>query len=163
MLDQRGLAAAGDHAELLDARRARFLDRVLDQRLVDHRQHFLGGRLGGGQETRAEAGDGQNGLAQWLDHNELPLSRRRKRTSPAGGNVALTAGAAAARAGETLSRCRACRHRAAAVPAQQHVARLVDAGGEPVRTAAVRVGGAHQPVVGGADVRLGGARMQAET
>ena len=35
--------------------------------------------------------------------------------------------------------------------AQQHVARLVDAGGQPVRPAAVRMGGAHQPVMGGAD------------
>ena len=68
MLDQRGLAAAGDHAELLDPGRARLLDRVLDQRLVHDRQHFLGHRLGGRQEARAEAGDGQNGFAQRLDH-----------------------------------------------------------------------------------------------
>ena len=64
MFDQRGLAAAGDHAELLDAGGPRFLDRVLDQRLVDDRQHFLGHRLGGGQEPGAQAGDGQNSLAQ---------------------------------------------------------------------------------------------------
>ena len=73
MLHQRGLAAAGDHAELLDAGGARLLDRVLDQRLVHDRQHFLGGRLGGGQESRAEARDGQHGLTQWLDHDGLPL------------------------------------------------------------------------------------------
>ena len=69
MLHQRGLAAAGDHAELLDPGGARLLDRILDQRLVHDRQHFLGGRLGGGQESRAEAGDGQHGFAQWLDHD----------------------------------------------------------------------------------------------
>ena len=69
MLDQRGLAAAGDHAELLDAGGPRFFDRILDQRLIDHRQHFLGDRLGGRQESRAEAGDGQHGFAQWFDHN----------------------------------------------------------------------------------------------
>ena len=99
MFHQRGLAAPGDHAELLDAGRARLLDRVLDQRLVDYGQHFLGHRLGGGQETCAEAGDGQNGLAQWLDHDGLPWSGRkpadatgrRNPTSPAGGNVALIA------------------------------------------------------------------------
>ena len=73
MLDQGGLAAAGHHAELLDPGGARFLDGVLDQRLVDDRQHFLGHRLGGGQEAGAQAGDGQHGLAQWLDHGGVPL------------------------------------------------------------------------------------------
>ena len=46
MVDQRGLAAAGDHAELLNASGARFLDRVLDQWLVDDRKHFLRHGLG---------------------------------------------------------------------------------------------------------------------
>ena len=63
MFDQRGLAAAGDHAELLDAGGARFFDRILDQRLVDDGQHFLGRRLGGGQEAGAQAGDGKDGFA----------------------------------------------------------------------------------------------------
>ena len=42
-----GLVAPGDEDELLDTGRCGFLNRVLDQRLVDHRQHFLGHRLGG--------------------------------------------------------------------------------------------------------------------
>ena len=41
----------------------RLLDPVLDDRLVDERQHLLGLRLGGGQEARAEAGGGEDGLA----------------------------------------------------------------------------------------------------
>ena len=73
MLDQRGLAAAGDHAELLDAGGAGLLDRVLDQRLVDDRQHFLGRCLGGGQEARAKTGDRQDGFAQFLDHGSTPI------------------------------------------------------------------------------------------
>ncbi len=72
MLHQRGLAAPGDHAELLDPGRPSLLDGILYQRFVDHRQHFLGGRLGCGQESRAEARNGQNGLAQRLDHVWLP-------------------------------------------------------------------------------------------
>jgi hypothetical protein len=51
MLDDAGLAAAGDQAELLDAGGARLVHRVLDQRPVHHRQHLLGQRLGGGQES----------------------------------------------------------------------------------------------------------------
>ena len=72
MFDQRGLAAAGDHAELLDPGGARLIDRVLDQRLVDDRQHFLWHRLGGGQEARAEAGDRKHGLAQWFNQETPP-------------------------------------------------------------------------------------------
>ena len=42
-----GLVAPGDEDELLNTGRCGFLNRILDQRLVDHRQHFLGHRLGG--------------------------------------------------------------------------------------------------------------------
>ncbi len=72
MFDQRGLAAAGHETELFDSRRPRFFDRVLDQRLVDHGQHFLRDRLGGGQETRAETGDGKNGFTQLFRHGVSP-------------------------------------------------------------------------------------------
>ena len=41
----------------------RLLDRVLDDRLVDERQHLLGLRLGGGQEPGAPAGGGEDGFA----------------------------------------------------------------------------------------------------
>ena len=59
----RVLAAAGDEDDVVDARRDRFLDAVLNDRLVDERQHFLRLRLGGGQEARAEAGGGEDGFA----------------------------------------------------------------------------------------------------
>ncbi len=66
MLDNRGLAAAGDEDQLLDPSLARLVDRVLDQRPVDHRQHLLGDRLGCGQEPGAKPGDGEHGLADRL-------------------------------------------------------------------------------------------------
>ena len=62
------LVATGDEDELLDARRARFVDDMLQDRPVDHRQHFLRDRLRGGQETRAEAGDGKDGFANRFVH-----------------------------------------------------------------------------------------------
>ena len=48
---------------LLTPDATRLLDAVLDDRLVDQRQHLLGLRLGGRQEARAEAGGGEDGLA----------------------------------------------------------------------------------------------------
>ena len=42
MIFDRGLVAAGDDQNRLDPARDRFLDRVLDERLIDERQHFLG-------------------------------------------------------------------------------------------------------------------------
>ena len=68
ILDERRFAAAGDQAELLDARRPRLFHGVLDQRLVHDGQHFLGHRLGGRQEPRSQPGDGQNRLGKLLDH-----------------------------------------------------------------------------------------------
>ncbi len=65
ILDHR-LVAAGDEDEMLDAGLARLVDHVLDQRAVDHRQHFLGHRLGGREEPRAEAGDGKDRFADGL-------------------------------------------------------------------------------------------------
>ena len=59
----RALVAAGHEDHVADAGGIGFLDRVLDQRLVHHRQHFLGLRLGGGQEAGAEACNGEHGLA----------------------------------------------------------------------------------------------------
>ena len=53
----RALVAAGDEDHVGDAGRRRLLDRVLDQRLVDDRQHLLRARLGDRQEAAAEAGD----------------------------------------------------------------------------------------------------------
>ena len=66
MLDDRGLAAAGDEDDLFDPRLARFVHRILDQRAVDDGQQFLGDRLGRGEETRAQPGDGKDGFLDRL-------------------------------------------------------------------------------------------------
>ena len=70
----RVLAAAGDEDDVVDAGRDRLLDAVLDDRLVDERQHLLRLRLGGGQEAGAEAGGGEHGFA---DHRAASSSRVR--------------------------------------------------------------------------------------
>ena len=57
------LAAAGDEDELFDAGGARLLERILNERPVDDRQHLLGQGFGGGQHARAQPGDGKYGLA----------------------------------------------------------------------------------------------------
>jgi hypothetical protein len=58
-----GLVAAGDEDEMLDAGLARFVDHMLDQRPLDHRQHLLRDGLGGRQEPGAEPRDRENGFA----------------------------------------------------------------------------------------------------
>ena len=65
----RVLAAAGDQEDVVDARRDRFLDAVLDDRLVHQRQHFLGLRFGGREETRAESGGGEDSFSDGR-HNQ---------------------------------------------------------------------------------------------
>jgi hypothetical protein len=51
----RPLVPAGDEDHLREAGGDRFLDRVLDERLVDHRHHLFRARLGRRQEAAAEA------------------------------------------------------------------------------------------------------------
>src|SRR5262245_28784300 len=63
MILDHPLVAAGDEDEMLDAGFTRLVDHVLDQRAVDHRQHFLGHGLGGRQEAGAETGDREDGFA----------------------------------------------------------------------------------------------------
>ena len=59
----RALLRRGDDDDLLDPRGDRFLDAVLDDRLVDEGQHLLGLRLGGGQEAGAPAGGREDSFA----------------------------------------------------------------------------------------------------
>ena len=59
------LAAAVDEDHLLDPGGNGLLHRVLDQRFVHHRQHFLGHGLGRRQETGAHARHREDGLAQF--------------------------------------------------------------------------------------------------
>ncbi len=60
------LAAAGDDDDLIAAGGHRFLDAVLNDGLVDQREHFLGLRLGGREEARAEACCRENRLTNFL-------------------------------------------------------------------------------------------------
>ncbi len=55
------LRRAGDEDELVGARRQGLLGRVLDEGLVDDRQHLLGARLRRRQEAGAAAGDWKYG------------------------------------------------------------------------------------------------------
>ena len=66
------LAAAGDEDDVVDARGDRFLDAVLNDRLVDERKHFLGLGFGRRQETGSEAGGGEDGFANAGGHVEDP-------------------------------------------------------------------------------------------
>ena len=63
MVLDRPFLARGDDDDLLDAGRHRLLDGVLDDRLVDQRQHLLRLRLGGGEEAGAPSGGRKDSLA----------------------------------------------------------------------------------------------------
>ena len=68
MVLDHALVAAGDEDEMLDAGRHRLVDHVLDQRTVNHRQHFLGHGLGRGEEPRAEPCHGEHGFTDTRSH-----------------------------------------------------------------------------------------------
>src|SRR5207244_7922449 len=55
---------ARDDDDVLDAGTDRFLDRILDQGLVDQRQHLFGRGLRGWQEASSEAGGRNDGLGR---------------------------------------------------------------------------------------------------
>ena len=59
----RPLLAGRDDDDLLDPGGDRLLDRVLDDRLVDEREHLLRLRLRGRQEAGAPSGGGEDGFA----------------------------------------------------------------------------------------------------
>jgi hypothetical protein len=76
VLDDR-LAAPRDEDEVLDAGFARFIDDMLNDGSVDDREHLLGDRLGRGQEARAQARDGQDGLADRFHRKVTPATERK--------------------------------------------------------------------------------------
>ena len=65
MILDHALVAAGDKDKMLDAGFLGLIHHILDQRPVDDGQHFLRHRLGGGQDAGAEAGDGEDGFADF--------------------------------------------------------------------------------------------------
>ena len=68
MVFDRVLAPARDDDDVVDPGSDAFLDHVLNQWLINHGQHFLGLRLGCGQESSAKPGGRQDGFpnALWL-------------------------------------------------------------------------------------------------
>src|SRR5690606_17860103 len=82
MVLQGALAATGDHGDLGQPGLECLLDAILDQRLVDDRQHLLGHGLGGRQKASAVTGSREQ---TFLDHDnpwdtarsELPGSLNR--------------------------------------------------------------------------------------
>ena len=77
MVVDRALGAARDKEELLDAGRLGLLDRVMNERLIDDRQHFLRHRLGRRQKAGAQPGDRENSLADRFVHELLDRMHRR--------------------------------------------------------------------------------------
>ena len=77
------LVAAGDENQMLDAGLARLVDDVLDQRPVDHRQHFLRHGFGRRQEAGSEARHGKNRFADaaHAGRRSRSLNRQKVRSS----------------------------------------------------------------------------------
>ena len=63
MVFDRALVPARDEDEIGDACGDGFLNGILDEGFVDHRQHFLGHGLGGWQKTGAQPGDWEHCFA----------------------------------------------------------------------------------------------------
>ncbi len=63
-----GFAAPGDDDDVLNPGVDRFFDAVLNDGLVDDRQHLFGLGLGGGQKAGSQPGGGENGFANFSGH-----------------------------------------------------------------------------------------------
>ena len=70
------LVAIGDENQGVAARFDGLVHRVLDQRPVDDRQHFLGDGFGCREKTGTEAGHGEHGLAYTSGHHTFLAVRR---------------------------------------------------------------------------------------
>jgi hypothetical protein len=69
MVLDRALVSPGDEDHVGNACCGRLFDGILDQRLVDDRQHLLGARLGGRQEAAAQPRDGQYGFGDFSERH----------------------------------------------------------------------------------------------
>jgi hypothetical protein len=70
------LVTAGDEDEVLDAGLAGLIDRVLDQRAVDDRQHFLRHGLGGRKEAGTKARNRKHRSPNPFSHAAAPVFPR---------------------------------------------------------------------------------------
>src|ERR1700733_3567112 len=86
------LGAAGDEDQGVRSGGKRFVDRILNERLVDDGEYLLRARLGDGKESRAAAGDGEYGSSNgfFVRHAEIitDLAGARRRTNPTRANAA---------------------------------------------------------------------------
>lgn len=71
MIFDDSLATACDKNEMLNARRTRLIDDMLDHGTVDHRQHLFRYGLGGRQKAGAKPGNGEHGLTDLAAHRTL--------------------------------------------------------------------------------------------
>ncbi|MMZ63709.1 hypothetical protein D1872_259820 [compost metagenome] len=62
MIFDRPFALSGYDDNVLNPRGDRFFHNILNGRLIDDRQHFLGHGFGGGQKSRSHPGCGNNGF-----------------------------------------------------------------------------------------------------
>jgi hypothetical protein len=88
--------APSDEIELLDAGRLGLFHRIMDQRLVDYRQHLLGHRLGRRQDPGAEPGHRKDGFAHGFWYDTLRYFHRQDQPSssfeePAGSGITYNA------------------------------------------------------------------------
>ena len=68
MIFNRAFFAPGNDQDRFDSRSNGFFDRVLNQRLIDERQHLFRRSFGCGQKSGSQSGGGKNGFANFLFH-----------------------------------------------------------------------------------------------
>ena len=71
MIVDRALSSACNKEKLLDTCRFGFLDSVMNERLVDNRQHLLGHRLGRRKKAGSQPGDREDSFADAFVHEPL--------------------------------------------------------------------------------------------
>ncbi len=77
MIFDSAFVVAGNNNNVGNAGSRQFFDDMLDNRLVDQRQHFFGHGLCLGQKTRAETGGGNDRLGNFgLAHDKDCTTRR---------------------------------------------------------------------------------------
>jgi hypothetical protein len=86
ILDHR-LVASGDKDKMLDARFARFIDNILNDRPVHHRQHFLRNGLRSRKEARTQSRDREDCLSYFLHNLSVSLFSCHHRTEHSHGEI----------------------------------------------------------------------------
>ena len=74
MVFNGGFAVSGDENKVLDTGGLCFLQSILNQRLVDNRQHLFGHGFRGRKKAGSKASDGENGFAD-ADVHDISFAR----------------------------------------------------------------------------------------